>query len=77
MKFFIKISQTFAVNGLLIIGMANLSQAYLEPGKRSFFLKILISGLVGIALAFRGVARLLFSQESPGKEEKEPAESQK
>ena len=35
--------------------LAKLAAAYLEPGSTSFLLKILISGLVGIAVFFRQI----------------------
>jgi Ca2+/Na+ antiporter len=41
------------LNITLIIGMIGIARAYLKPGRTSFFLKILLSLLVGIFIIYR------------------------
>jgi hypothetical protein len=64
---------TIVLNALLALILARLTLAYLEPSPSSFLLKILISGLAGLVLAYRFIwrtIRLLFSKFVSGKKKK-------
>lgn len=47
-------TRLLAAGGLLFLLLIRLAPAYLEPGSTSFLLKILIAGLTGILLVYRG-----------------------
>ena len=62
---------SLVVNGLSIWSLVYLSLAYLEPGKKSFFLKILVSALAGIAIMSRSILKtfqVLSTKSESGKQ---------
>jgi hypothetical protein len=68
------IGWAFVFNAFLFWTLARIAGAYLEPGRKSFFLKILVASLVGMALVFRRVWKtmlLLFSKPDSEKQKQD------
>ena len=71
--------QSLFQNGVSLFILFNLVNTYLEPGATSFILKVIISALAGIAVAFRyikGAFQVLFSKTVRDKQTDEQKEKE-